>query len=215
MRKWRSVIALVLAMCLQVPAVAGAAPVKRRGPDGRVPAKWDLAKPRKEAHADVVPLSAGGDGDGFNNISFAYFESGDIIVVLGTLTGHAGEFDSSFYRGYLSDGCFWSANTTPVNGVQREAAGKYRSYDVAYGLWVPSLSAYQRSRARDYCRLQQGEPYSLTGSKSDQSSWYCSKLAWSSYRYMTGLDLDGDGGFWVWPVDLVNDPATYVFAYGD
>jgi hypothetical protein len=29
------------------------------------------------------------------------------------------------------------------------------------------------------------------------------------------VDLDADGGYWVWPVDLVNDSQTSVFAMSE
>ena len=31
--------------------------------------------------------------------------------------------------------------------------------------------------------------------------------------HQTGVDLDADGGFWVWPVDLVNSSRTSLFGY--
>jgi hypothetical protein len=213
MRSLLIVAALATAL---LPVGAWAGPAKSLDHTGKVPKKWDLAKPPIEAHPDVAPPSAGGTGDGVNNISFANFENGDMIVTQGTSTGHAGEWDSAYYHGSTYDNCVWSANTTPVNGVQREEPRKYRTYDTAYGLWVPSVTATRRVGARNYCRAQNGEPYNITSSKADQSRWYCSKLCWSSYKYTTaGVDLDGNGGAYVWPIDLVNDSQTSVFARGN
>jgi hypothetical protein len=206
-------IAFGMVGALLAPAAAAAGPIKRVGPNGKVPARWDLPKPESTGHADKAPPSAGGSGDGSNSLPFTDFESGDMVVTGGSLTGHAGEWDAGYYRGSLYDACIWSANTTPVNGVQREAPRKYRAYDCAWGLWVPSLSATKRASARSYCRAQLGEPYDISSSKSSQSAWYCSKLCWSSYRYTGSVDLDADGGFWVWPIDLVDDSQTSVFAY--
>jgi len=207
-----SLVATIVAFLLLAQGPAFAEAVKKVGPDGSVPAKWDLAKPKAVKHADTVPASAGGNGDGSNTLPFTQFESGDMVVTGGTLTGHAGEWDAAYWKGSLYDSCIWSANTQPVNGVQREAPRKYRAYDYAYALWVPALSATKRAAARTYCKAQLGEPYDIGSSKADQSAWYCSKLCWSSYRYTAGLDLDGDGGLWVWPIDLVNDGQTSVFA---
>lgn len=213
MRGHKSLVAVLLtAVVLSIPASAGASPIKHRGRDGSVPQKWDLPKPAAERHPDDAPLTAGGDGSGDNRMNFAYYESGDMIIALGTLTGHAGEWDSAYYSSIYSR-CVWSANTTPVNGVQLETPIKYRGYDYAYGIWVPSLSYTKRAAARNYCRYQKGEPYVISSSKSDQSRWYCSKLLWSSYRYTSYVDLDADGGYWVWPVDLLNDSQTSVFEY--
>lgn len=213
MRRSLSLMALVLALCFSGQAIAGAGPAKRVGRDGSVPSKWDLPKPECRPHADTAPRSASGSGDGANTLSFSAFDDGDMVVVTGSLTGHAGEWDETYWHGSLYDSCIWSANTTPVNGVQREAPRKYRAYDGAYALWVPTASSTKRAAARSYCRAQLGEPYDIGSSKSNQSAWYCSKICWSSYRYTAGMDLDGDGGYWVWPIDLVNDAQTSIFAY--
>ncbi len=212
-RRMCALIGVALCVAMALPAVASAAPVKRADANGAVPPKWDQPKPDIKAHADEQPITAGGNGDGHNNIQFGAFEDGDIIVVLGTATGHAGEWDD-YYHITDSSYCVWSANTLPGNDVLREAAVKYRTYDEAYGLWVPSVTLTNRVRARNYCRAQNNEPYNISSSKSDQTQWYCSKLVWGSYRYTVSLDLDADGGYWVWPVDLINDPATSVFVHG-
>lgn len=212
MRRLSGLVVLMFCLVLFAPSATSAVPQKRPNPNGSVPARWDLPKPPVTRHADTAPKSAGGNGDGTNTLSFASFETGDMVVVGGTLTGHAGEWDSTYSRGSIYDNCIWSANTQPANGVQREAPRKYRAYDYAYGIWVPTASAAARANARSYCRSQLGEPYDISSAKSDQSRWYCSKLCWSSYRYTAGLDLDGDGGFWVWPIDLVNDAQSSLFA---
>lgn len=203
--------ALTVALTLSLSAECYAAP-KKLGPDGRVPAKWDQPKPLQVNHPDVAPLAAGGDGTGYNTLSFSSFDDGDMVVTGGSPTGHAGEWDERYYLGSLADKCIWSANTAPVNGVQREEPRKYRAYDNAWGLWVPSVPVTKRTAARSYCKSQSGEPYDISSSKTDTSRWYCSKLAWGSYKSAAGIDLDADGGYWVWPIDLVNDSQTAVFA---
>lgn len=190
---------------------------KRAHPDGTAPRQWDLPKPPVIPHDDVAPPGAGGKaGDGSNLISFASFDTGDIIVVLGTTFGHAGCWSDALYsasRGIYSY-CIWSANTTPVNGVQLEQPAKYRAYDRAYGLWVPSKVA-SGPAVVTYCSLQKGEPYNIASSKTDYGRWYCSKLPWVGWKLKAGVDLDADGGYWVWPVDLVNDSQTSVFAMSE
>jgi uncharacterized protein YycO len=96
--------------------------------------------------------------------------------------------------------------------VQREQCSKYRYYDVAYGLDVPSKRAY-RYQARNFAARQIGKPYSLLGAKTDTRSYYCSKLAWAAWYHTTRIDLDFDRGVWVWPVDLVLSPQTRVFGF--
>lgn len=207
-------------------------PVKSLDKNGNIPDKWNLPKPKPKPHPDVPPPVPGnkdlkgindpnigilgGNGDGVNDISFDSFDSGDIIVGLGTPTGHSGEFDADRYLDRLDDYCIWSANVEPVDGVQLERPRKYReSYDEAYGLWVPSVPYQGRVVARDYCEDQLGEPYELNGYKNTTDEWYCSKLCWASYKWTAGVDLDADGGLYVWPVDLVNDSETSQLAYGD
>lgn len=206
-----------IAVALSVVALAtpaGAAPVKRPAPDGSIPARWDLPTPYIPTD-DSAPEAAGGDGDGTNQLSFAYFDDGDMICVFpgSTLSGHSGIWKDALYTSPASR-CVWSANTTPANGVQREPASKYRAYDCAYGLWVPS--EYSSGRAAvDWCAAQVGEPYDITASKTNMTRWYCSKLAWAGWKVCAGVDLDADGGFWVKPADLVNDSETSTFAYSD
>ena len=219
MRPWK----MAIAACACVMAVSAAGPAyagnghgqtKRAGRDGTVPQEWDLPKPEVVPHPDVAPSGAGSlVGDGTNSLSFSAFDTGDMVVVLGTTFGHAGCWSDALYssaRGLYSY-CIWSANTTPVNGVQLEQPIKYRAYDRAYGLWVPSRAAYG-SAVINYCAAQRGEPYVITSSKTDYSRWYCSKLPWVGWKLKAGVDLDADGGYWVWPVDLVNDSQTSVFA---
>jgi hypothetical protein len=38
---------------------------------------------------------------------------------------------------------------------------------------------------------------------ADNSAWYCSLLVWQSVYYVTGIDLDANGGYRVYPNDLI------------
>jgi hypothetical protein len=185
-RRMAAALAAALVAATLLPGVAMAAEkrVKVSRPDGRAPAKWDLPKPRAVPHPDVAPPTASGNGDGYNNISFGAFDNGDIVVVLGT----------------------------SKNGVQRESCVKYRTYPEAYGLWVPGVD-WLGASVRDYCRRQLGEPYNVMSSKSDETQWYCSKLAWAGWYRIASRDIDADGGYWVWPVDLVNSRWTSVLGH--
>lgn len=212
-----------LSLCL-VPQVALGAPKS-----------FAARKPPVVAHPDAAPVEVaptaalptdsspslsiqgsidlGGTSGGTNTMSFASLTTGDIIVVLDptSLTGHAGLFDRSRYSSILSYAVL-SANVSPVNGVQVEKCAKYRLYDRAYGLRVPQEYSHRVS-VRDFALRQLGKPYSVLASKTDLRSFYCSKLAWAAYRYQTGVDLDADGGTWVWPVDLLNSRYTSVVGY--
>ncbi len=164
-------------------------------------------------HIDLAPIGAGAlvTNSGTNKVDFSTFGDGDIIVCTDptSLTGHAGLFDARYYSGIDSYAVI-SANVTPRNGVQREKCAKFRSFDRAYGLRVPSFAS-RRTQARDFASSQIGKPYSLICSKTDLRSFYCSKVAWVAWHYAAGIDLDGDGGYWVWPIDLVTSRYTKIF----
>jgi uncharacterized protein YycO len=53
----------------------------------------------------------------------------------------------------------------------------------------------------------------VMSSKSDETQWYCSKLAWAGWYRIASRDIDADGGYWVWPVDLVNSRWTSVLGH--
>ena len=204
-------------------------------------AAFGISKPPATAHPDTAPVGAavdprpavksrpggaglsvsassvvfggGGGSTESNSMSFTALTTGDIIVVSDptSLTGHAGLFDRSRYVSIQSSAVL-SANVTPVSGVQVEKCAKYRLYDRAWGLRVPREYAH-RVGVRDFAARQLGKPYSVAASKTDLTSFYCSKLAWAAYRFVTGIDLDADGGLWVWPVDLLNSTYTSVVGY--
>jgi hypothetical protein len=198
---------------------------------------FGLVKPRLAPHRDTPPVESqpalagadnastgmvsslgtlslsGGSSGGSNSISFASLSDGDIVVVLdpASLTGHAGLFDRNHYSGILSYAML-SANVAPVNGVQYEKCAKYRLNEWAWALRVPQEFAH-RVAVRNYAATQLGKPYSVFAAKTDLRSFYCSKLPWVAYHNVTGVDLDGDGGFWVWPADLILSRYTRVIGY--
>jgi cell wall-associated NlpC family hydrolase len=198
-------------------------------------AAFGMTKPPAISHPDSVPIDSltsatksgapevslsaapasliSGGNAGTNSISFTSLTDGDIVVVTDPnyFTGHAGLFDRSHYSGILSYAML-SANVQPYNGVQYEKCAKYRLNDRAYALRVPQEFGH-RIAVRDWASRQLGKPYSVLATKTDLSSFYCSKLAWAAYRYVSGVDLDADGGFWVWPIDLVNSRYTALIGY--
>lgn len=210
-----AVLAALMLLAAAAPIAAGAAPRahKRLDPDGSIPKKWDLPTPVLPSD-DATPTSAGGVGDGHNNLSFAGFDTGDMVCAFpgGFLTGHAGIFNDALHTSDYA-ACVWSANKTPGNDVRRETPASFRNFDYAYGIWVPSKASYGASVV-SWCAAQAGEPYDINSTKTDYARWYCSKLPWVGWKIRTGVDLDADGGYWVKPADLVNDSQTSTFAYG-
>lgn len=215
LRVWTAVFIGMLTLSACLPAYGAPADARHKRWNGRgaVPSGWNQPKPPITHHPDVPPKSAGSTGDGHNTIPFSQFDDGDMVVVLGTLLGHAGCWSDALYspaQGLYSY-CVWSANIKPVNGVQLERPIQYHGYDRAYGLWVPSRPD-AGSGVIAFCARHRGEPYVITSRKLDFSRWYCSKLPWAGWFLRTGLDLDADRGYWVWPVDLLDSPLTAVFA---
>ncbi len=41
---------------------------------------------------------------------------------------------------------------------------------------------------------------------ADNTHWYCSLLVWQAVLYVTGIDLDPNGGYYVYPNDLIASP---------
>ncbi|BAD77338.1 hypothetical conserved protein [Geobacillus kaustophilus HTA426] len=174
---------------------------------------------------DWAPGDSFGSPKGTNNISFTAFAPGDIIVVHDGSPPwgyyrHAAVWDGTYYTGSLDSYAFIEANVEnqPGDGqsnVHYSTARKFRNYDQAVGLYVYTLEQQFRTLARNYIRNQLGEPYKFVGSyKSDDSTWYCSKLAWKAYYEMGNRDLDYDGGLYVYPDDIYQDGDTKIFATG-
>jgi uncharacterized protein YycO len=178
-----------------------------------------LRGPKGEPQPDWSPGDSFGNPTGTNNISFTSFDSGDIILVHdGNVAWgyyrHAGMWDSDFYNGSISDLCVWEANVSPSNDVHRASPSKFRGYDTAIGLYVPSATTTQRYNTTMFAAQQNKKPYSFTSSKTDYSKFYCSKLVWAAYKEKASKDLDYDGGLYVYPDDLFDSTLTSVFAEG-
>ncbi len=101
-------------------------------------------------------------------------------------------------------------------GVRHDASNWFKwhySKVAVMGVWS---SSSVRVSAANYARAQEGEPYTLFTSKTNQSKWYCSKLVWAGYYWRSGhaINLDPNGGFWVTPNNLWYSGWTYVRSIG-
>lgn len=209
-----------LAAAVSLGSVLPANAIPRSGPAGR--GMWRSGNEVRLDHAkdpaaleasrvDTAPVSAGLPGDGSNDLRVDTFGDGDIIVGFDAWSvGHTGIADASRTISLLSK-CIWSAVKESPGCVLLEMPLKYRGYDYAFGLWVPSATQYQRTSSRRFCSMQIGEPYDLFSSKTDLTRWYCSKLPWAGYSDRASKDLDANGGYWVTPADVYNDGDTRVF----
>ncbi|MBN1584941.1 hypothetical protein JW899_01080 [Candidatus Uhrbacteria bacterium] len=173
---------------------------------------------------------------GTNNISFVYFDYGDIVFV--TNPGceffdgvvctwkHVATFDSAYQSdpNDLSERPFWSAypdsgicSSEPdvCDKVGRQSKSSIRNnYDTAQGGWFPSVTYSNRYGAVTYIRNQAGEPFYTPTSKYTSSNWYCSKLPYKGYEYSASKNIDYNGGYWVTPDDIYINPDLYIFASG-
>lgn len=128
--------------------------------------------------------------------------------------GHAGVV----YK--LNNGLNYGGNPNNSNTKTMEAVGdrpntndevveeSYNSYWTSNNfnwlllIYAPNLSWSERSDIKDYAKAQDPDTYSLSSPKWNTSSWYCSKLVWKSYKEKTNMDIDYDGGYYVYPVDM-------------
>lgn len=155
-----------------------------------------------------------------NSISFDKFTIGDIIVatsqgfhVQGAIR-HAAIFDSRRYHGSIDDKCLLTAE--PDQGVIYETIRFYReNFSEAWGLTVPKATIEERIKAVDEVSKFVGKPYSWRADKNDDENWYCSKVPWAAYKKSSGIDIDGNGGFWVLPIDIFTSKETEVFEYSN
>lgn len=76
----------------------------------------------------------------------------------------------------------------------------------------------QRQQLREFQENQVGKKWrfpllasSARQTKEDSESFYCSKLQWWAYKTVMGVDLDSDGGDWVFPRDILyDDDVSYI-----
>ena len=79
-----------------------------------------------------------------------------------------------------------------------------------YTRW--SKSNWRRRYALKWAYKQVGRmKYSLASTKSNQKVSYCSSFVWKAYKRY-GVDLDKDGGWYVWPRDITGQRYVHKFA---
>jgi len=136
-----------------------------------------------------------------------YLDSGDIILGATPIFGK-----SSVPYGYFRHGSTYSRFTggfisaMPEYGVYHESIYFWSTEygDVAL-TWVPNATYQQRDNMVMDMQMNVGEPYSFTTDKYNLDEWYCTKLPWDGYSYYSGIDIDFDGGHWVFPDDIAQD----------
>lgn len=51
-------------------------------------------------------------------------------------------------------------------------------------------------------------PFSFMTDRWNNQEWYCSKVVFRAYHDAAGINLDADGGYWIYPGDIRWDLDT-------
>lgn len=166
--------------------------------------------------------SSNGDGQGTNSLSVSGLVKGDVLLLNdGGVQIWGAIMHAGIYDGTSSDLCIYSASPNAGGnnnnvGVRWERVSDWRKNDQAWTLTVKGTSTSQRKAAFDYVRKYAtiGESYEWSCGKNSTDKWYCSKIPWYAYKKSgTNIDIDGDGGYWVWPIDIYNSTKTNLVTY--
>lgn len=164
--------------------------------------------PKEDSPSDIGTLAYS------HSISWSNWSYGDIILGNGPSSGSSSTVPYGYYRhGATYDSYYGNfISAAPSNGVRRESKNFWSTnYKSVAGYWVPSSSSSQRFNVVSYLRQQMGEPYQWNSSKTNYAEWYCTKLPYVAYKGNAAIDIDGDGGYWVFPDDIANDDQTRLF----
>lgn len=83
--------------------------------------------------------------------------------------------------------------TIAPSEVQRNSIQEFQENQLGKNWWFPTTSLEAHAN------------------KEQIGSFYCSKLQWLAYKTVMGLDLDRDGGAWVFPRDILyDDDVRYI-----
>ncbi len=153
-----------------------------------------------------------------NDLHVESYDTGDICLpdddgaVWWGAINHAGIFNKSLFNNNYYNSCFLSAE--PDIGVVYESPNHYRTAaDRCYSVLVLNTTTTQKTMSFNYAAALAGigEPYSWYTTKDNYDIWYCSKIPYIGYLGVTGINIDYDGGYWVWPIDIYNDSNVYVW----
>jgi len=142
--------------------------------------------------------------------SSALGTNGDILItydtdsVLGWNYGHAAivRWDAAYV-----------VEAMPDDGVRYHVNNWKSRYNSWKGLWVKGATDGHYTDAQAYARGQLGKKYSLVYGKYQSTYFYCSLLAWKSWKISgSSFDLDDDGGVVVTPGDIDQDSQTITYA---
>ncbi len=95
----------------------------------------------------------------------------------------------------------------PTPGVRYHQNNWKSRFISERAFYVSGAAGSKYTNAARNAASRVGKPYAIYTSKTSTDKYYCSKLVWQAWRGQ-GWDLDADGGYWVFPVDLERDAHT-------
>lgn len=116
-------------------------------------------------------------------------------------------------------GIYWSRGTIveSVPDQVRALAVSNKTVETGSKIFTfsPSISLEQQDKASNWAYSRIGDPYSDNFLTNRETSHYgaknCSKLVWSAYLLMTGIDIDSNGGWGVYPKDILNNSMSQIY----
>ena len=99
------------------------------------------------------------------------------------------------------------ANDTSTNGEWN--CSYVNNRQVFYPNSTLTLTTANRNAIAAYMENQIGKTYLYPIDKYSTTYYYCSKLVWQAYYNVKGVDIDYDGGYTVYPFDILADSHFY------
>lgn len=138
-----------------------------------------------------------------------------IKVIESTSLNVPPEFQIREIEGYAEN------NSLIKNNTSFGSAFKGRRYRLRYEFTesqIDSMIEFMRNQKGDYSTWGAMKKFnikpgphviysdSISQNWADNTHWYCSLLIWQAVLYVTGIDLDPNGGYYIYPNDLIKSP---------
>ncbi len=164
---------------------------------------------------DVRAMGSDGE-EKLNELDLEKLQKGDIVLVSGSSFSKIIPGRWTHAMMYIGDGRIIESNQNGV--VINDAKSIYDSEKAA--IFRVDVSDEIKNEAVNFALKQEGKPYDVgwVTKQVHGESYYCSELAWASYKTQ-GIEIDEDPG-WSWtytygvaPTELADDDRTTRIAY--
>jgi hypothetical protein len=152
--------------------------------------------------------SSGDDADGWgpylsHNVESWRWDHADIIWSNGGYgIGHMGLIDKPWGKKAAIIDANTTAGISKHYDVKKWASHYSKVAGYFYAWWSPI--AEERNDVMLYANAKVGQPYNWSfWDKGNDNRSYCSQLVWKAYYDTHGVDLDSNGGWVVWPDDII------------